>query len=168
MAEPAESEEKVAPGDDDLTVMVATDGSDASLRAIRTARRALPSTAHWKLVTVIPDRIDPNDDATGFAGPIVDEDEARQIDRDHLVEADSIVARTALALGPVPVDADVLRGDPGPTLCHHAELIGADILVVGAHDRSLLSRALLQSVTDHVVRHAPCPVLVIPEGAETG
>lgn len=149
-----------------LIVLMATDGSDASLEAIRAARRVLPTPAHWELVTVIPDRIDPLDDATGFAGPVIDDDDARDMDHDNLAEGDAVVARTARALGPVPVEANVLRGDPGPTLCRHAELVGADIIVVGAHDRGFLSRALQESVTDHLVRHAPCPVLVIPEGPD--
>ncbi|MEQ8842352.1 MAG: universal stress protein [Acidimicrobiales bacterium] len=149
--------------DADLHVMVATDGSDVSLAAIREAQRVLPLATHWELVSVIPNRIDPLEVVTGFAGPVIDEDEAREIDTENLVEADALVARTARALGSVPVEAHVLRGDPGPVLCDHAALVDADILVVGAHDRGLISRVLQQSVTDHVVRHAPCPVLVIPE-----
>jgi nucleotide-binding universal stress UspA family protein len=146
-----------------LRVMMASDGSDASLDAIKAARRVLPTASHWELVTVIPHRIDPLEDVTGFAGSIVDDDDAREIDTENLVEADALLARTARALGSVPVEAQVLRGDPGTVLCEHAGLVGADIVVVGAHDRSFLSRALQQSVTDHLVRHAPCPVLVIPE-----
>lgn len=153
-------------GEARLTVMMATDGSEASLDAIRSARRILPDESHWELVTVIPHRINPFEDAGGFAGPIFDDDDVREIDHENLVEADAVVARTARALGPVPVEANVLRGDPGSVLCDHAELVGADIIVVGAHDRGLISRTLQQSVTDHLVRHAPCPVLVIPETAD--
>lgn len=163
MDEPSSDDRPRERGADGLTVMMATDGSDASLEAIRAARVVLPTATHWELVTVIPERIDPADDATGFAGPILDDDDAREIDHDNLAEADAVVARTARALGPVPVEANVLRGDPGPVLCRHAELVGADVIVVGAHDRGFLSRALQESVTDHLVRHGPCPVLVIPE-----
>lgn len=154
-------------GERQLTVLMATDGSDASLDAIQAARRVLPDASRWRLVTVIPHRIDPNEDATGFAAPILDDDDVREIDTENLVEADAVVARTARALGSVPVDAQVLRGDPGPTLCAHARLVDADVIVVGAHDRGLLSRALQRSVADHVVHRAPCPVLVIPEAADT-
>lgn len=149
-----------------LTILMATDGSDASLDATEAARRVLPAASHWELVTVIPHRINPFDDATGFAGPVLDEDDAREIDTENLVEADAVVARTARSLGPVPVEAQVLRGDPGPVLRDHARLVGADVIVVGAHDRSLFSRAMQRSVTDHLVRHAPCPVLVVPEIAD--
>jgi nucleotide-binding universal stress UspA family protein len=43
--------------------------------------------------------------------------------------------------------------------------LGADLLVLGSHGRSGFSRALLGSVTEKVIRHAPCPALVVPRRA---
>ena len=37
----------------------------------------------------------------------------------------------------------------------------ADLIVIGSHGRSGLKRALLGSVAEAVMRHAPCPVLVV-------
>lgn len=37
----------------------------------------------------------------------------------------------------------------------------ADLIVIGSHGRGGLSRAFLGSVAEAVVRHAPCPVLVV-------
>ena len=62
------------------------------------------------------------------------------------------------------VDADehrVEHGDVGPTICSVAEEEGVDLVVLGTHDRSRWSRLWFGSVSDHVVRHAPCPVLVV-------
>jgi nucleotide-binding universal stress UspA family protein len=39
--------------------------------------------------------------------------------------------------------------------------LNVDVIVVGSHGRGALERLLLGSVSDQVVRHAPCPVLVI-------
>lgn len=41
----------------------------------------------------------------------------------------------------------------------------ADLLVIGSHGRSGLSRLLLGSVTERVMRKAPCPTLVVPQAA---
>ena len=55
----------------------------------------------------------------------------------------------------------VEHGDVGPTICRVAEDEGVDLVVLGTHDRSRWSRLWFGSVSDHVVRHAPCPVLVV-------
>ena len=52
---------------------------------------------------------------------------------------------------------------PGRALCQIADDEGADLLILGSHGRSGLSRAFLGSVAEKVVRHAPCPVLVVRE-----
>jgi nucleotide-binding universal stress UspA family protein len=41
-----------------------------------------------------------------------------------------------------------------------AEELEVDLIVVGTRDRSVIGRALMGSVSDSVVRHAPCPVVV--------
>jgi nucleotide-binding universal stress UspA family protein len=43
----------------------------------------------------------------------------------------------------------------------YAKEIHADVIVVGTHGRSGVSRLLMGSVAEHVVRSAPCPVLVV-------
>src|SRR5262249_25479068 len=50
---------------------------------------------------------------------------------------------------------------PGRAIVKHAESIGADVIVVGTHGRGAVSRLLMGSVAEYVVRHAPCPVLVV-------
>lgn len=37
----------------------------------------------------------------------------------------------------------------------------ADLIVIGSHGRGGVKRALLGSVAEGVMRHAPCPVLVV-------
>jgi nucleotide-binding universal stress UspA family protein len=55
----------------------------------------------------------------------------------------------------------VWEGDPGDSIAAAAEAEHADIVVVGTRGRSGAERMLLGSVSDHVVRHADCPVLVV-------
>ena len=53
----------------------------------------------------------------------------------------------------------------GPTiekLLEEVKRLKADLLVVGSHGRGALSATLVGSVSASVLRHAPCPVLVVP------
>lgn len=61
----------------------------------------------------------------------------------------------------VPVTFLVWEGDPGESIVSAAEAERADMVVVGSHGRGGVGRFVLGSVSDHVVRHAPCPVLVV-------
>lgn len=54
----------------------------------------------------------------------------------------------------------VWTGDPGESIVSAAEAEAADLIVVGTHGRGPIGRLFLGSVSEHVVRNAPCPVLV--------
>jgi len=40
-------------------------------------------------------------------------------------------------------------------------MLSADLIVIGTHGRTGLDHALLGSTAERVVRHAPCPVMVV-------
>jgi universal stress protein A len=63
----------------------------------------------------------------------------------------------------VPVTFLVWTGDPGESIVAAAESEGADVILVGAHTRGKIGRLLIGSVSEHVARHAPCPVLIVRE-----
>jgi nucleotide-binding universal stress UspA family protein len=76
--------------------------------------------------------------------------------------------RGMLATAGVPVDtADVTAeaGDAAPTIVDQAVATNADLLVMGTHGRTGFNRLLLGSVTEKVLRQAPCPVLTVPPHA---
>jgi nucleotide-binding universal stress UspA family protein len=67
---------------------------------------------------------------------------------------------------PVPVTAISRTGSAsGQTLALLNEPPPFDLVVIGSHGRTGLRRALLGSVAEKTVRHAPCPVLVARERA---
>jgi nucleotide-binding universal stress UspA family protein len=55
------------------------------------------------------------------------------------------------------------EGDPAGEILCAAEECHADLIVMGTHGRSGISRLLLGSVAEAVLRKAPCPVLTIKE-----
>lgn len=66
----------------------------------------------------------------------------------------------------VPVEPRALVGADGAAIVEVARDCHADLIVMGTHGRSGLSRLLLGSTSEYVLRHAPCPVLTIKPGAE--
>jgi nucleotide-binding universal stress UspA family protein len=56
----------------------------------------------------------------------------------------------------------LLRGrHPADAICEFAEAQDVDLILVATHGRSGVARLLLGSVAERIVRHAPCPVLMM-------
>jgi nucleotide-binding universal stress UspA family protein len=53
------------------------------------------------------------------------------------------------------------RGRPGKVIVEAATDRGADLIVMGTHGRSGFDRLIMGSVTERVLRSAPCPVVVV-------
>jgi nucleotide-binding universal stress UspA family protein len=62
---------------------------------------------------------------------------------------------------PGGVDHRLEEGEPIPEILRVAREAAADLIVMGTHGRGGLSRLLLGSVAEHVLRAAPCPVLTV-------
>ncbi len=69
----------------------------------------------------------------------------------------------ALAVRHLPAKIEVLlrTGDARDIIVNTAIELGADLIVMGTHGRRGFKRALLGSVTESVIRHAPCAVLAV-------
>ncbi len=61
----------------------------------------------------------------------------------------------------------VWEGDPAESIVEASIAEGADLIVVGSHGRGAVGRVLIGSVSDHVVRNAPCPVMVVRARSES-
>ena len=68
--------------------------------------------------------------------------------------------------GTLPVTTIFKAGEISPAegIVDVAKEINADLIVMASHGRSGVSRVLLGSVAERVLRHAPCPVLIVPVG----
>lgn len=56
----------------------------------------------------------------------------------------------------------IVQGNPVEAILERATQHGADVIVVGTHGRTGLTRLLMGSVAEGVLRRAPCPVVVVP------
>ena len=82
-------------------------------------------------------------------------DQARS-EREGLLVA---LVKRARAAG-VSAEFLVWPGSAATAIREAAEAEGADLLIVGSHGRDRAGRLVLGSVSDALVRQAPCPVLV--------
>ena len=72
----------------------------------------------------------------------------------------SVAAAEALFHGGV---SEVEAGDAGLVICREAARLGVDVVVVGRETKSMVSRLFHPSVSEYVMKNAPCPVLVVRE-----
>jgi nucleotide-binding universal stress UspA family protein len=145
-------------------IIVCTDGSEAATHAATEGLKVVGSDASVVLVTAI-EPIDPSlVTGTGFAGGTTTVD---QLEADHMYRsqaAKGILEEARTTLGLPGAEVVVLEGNPGDAICAYAEEIGAKAIVMGSRGRGGVRRALLGSVSDHIVRNAPCPVVVTGPG----
>jgi nucleotide-binding universal stress UspA family protein len=69
-------------------------------------------------------------------------------------------SQTAIELG-IPTEYNCHQGEVGSSICTLAKEWQADLVMMGRRGRTGLSEALLGSVSNYVLHHAPCAVLVI-------
>lgn len=134
-------------------LMVAFDGSPPSFAALRTAldlAQKYSATVASVSVVHLPD----------YAGTLDEVDEniqrARQYYEKALQQAAFLAAEKGVELTP-----HMLFGHTGERLVEFASHEGTDLIVTGARGLGSLKRYLLGSVSNYLVNHAPCPVLVI-------
>lgn len=79
--------------------------------------------------------------------------------------ADLAAARTAATeAGARDVETVVVEGNPAAEIVRIAAERKIDLIVMGSHGRGGISRAILGSVADKVMRTAHCPVMIIAHG----
>lgn len=62
---------------------------------------------------------------------------------------------------PPAISSDILFGSPDSRIVETAEELKADMIVLGSHGYNRWERLLLGSVSDSVVHHAHCSVLIV-------
>ncbi len=139
-------------------ILLATDGSEeaelAAMRAVELAD-ATDCELHVVHVGVVPIFLKSYPGTLGYERKLYEqiEEVSRELLRKQswrVKAAGGAVAGTHLRMGAVDLEIVAL-----------AEELGADLIVMGSRGLGGVRRALMGSVSDSVVRHAHCPVLVV-------
>lgn len=146
-----------------MKVILATDGTKQSEAAIEIARTLNLSEAdEIHVITVLDMALPLSIDI--YAGYLPSTDEIESAVKDN---AEKVLKTTGDKLKKIFADTNVsivtklLHGSPESRIVEKAEEINADLIIVGSHDYNRWERLLLGSVSDSVIHHAPCSVLVV-------
>lgn len=132
-------------------VVIPYDFSEQSAQAIEIARELVADQTNVHVIHVLQ-TITVSD--PGMVWDVVDND-ARKRDAEREF-------RKRFATSPLQKsDLHICFGDPGQEIAAFAERLKADLIVMPSHGRSGLTRLLIGSVAERVVRLAHCPVLVL-------
>jgi nucleotide-binding universal stress UspA family protein len=143
------------------TIVLCVDGSDSSVQAVAAGFALLPRNSHVVIATVV----EPSDPSLvmgggGHAGGIMTGEEFEQHEKTRESDGREIAERAAAAIDVEAPEIRVVDGEAGRALCDLAVELSARALVLGTRGRGGIKRALLGSVSDYVVRNAPCPVVI--------
>ena len=133
-------------------ILLATDLSTASRGA---TDQALQLARDLRANLLVVSVIDPT--LPLAVGPTVVRMDQRRAAREAAAQGIVVTGRES----GVSVRFLVWEGEPGPAIVEAAVAEAADLVVVGTHGRSRVGRLVLGSVSDHIVRHAPCPILIV-------
>jgi nucleotide-binding universal stress UspA family protein len=156
---PAES----LPSEHGTTILLATDGSDCSTKAIDfVAKHSWPKNSTVRILSVAElapaDLPSFNSPLSRSAPGLVDE-----ICKQARTRADAAVAgarRILMKTGIDVCDATPL-GDPRTTILEQSEACDVDLIVLGSHGRHGFERLLTGSVSEAVTAQANCSVAVV-------
>jgi nucleotide-binding universal stress UspA family protein len=141
-----------------MRILLAIDGSIPSQDAIEdVARRPWPSPSTLLILSVIQPYTPPATEVV-LASATLEEIRQRQAqDAEQLTRQ----ARERIAASLLSVETAIREGDPRTAIVDAADEWQADLIVVGSHGRTGLTRFVLGSVAQAVVAHAHCSVEVV-------
>jgi len=145
-----------------MKILLATDGTDYSEDAIKMLSNfSFGDGDLIKIISVIDMALPISIDIYGgFVSPNIEFEKTVKENADKILK--DAVDRVKNSTGEnVEISTDVLFGSPESRIVETAEEINADLIIVGSHGYNSWERLLLGSVSNSVVQHAPCSVLVV-------
>ena len=141
------------------TVLLATDGSKDAELATTTALDLANSTSSELHIVLVEEPAYAYVDPSGYPF-FIDAELEHELEQQARMRLDAEVEKIRSGAGAV-AEAHLRVGAPAAEIVDLAEDIGAGLIVMGSRGLGAIRRALMGSVSDSVVRHAHCPVLVV-------
>jgi nucleotide-binding universal stress UspA family protein len=138
-------------------ILLATDGSESAAAASRVAVELAQATGD-RLLVVTAWRELRGDFGVPLSSVFPD---VADIERNHAGEVAEAAAAVAIAAG-VEAEAVLRHGPPSREICAVARERAPRLIVIGSQGWGMVERAVFGSVSESVLHHAPCPVLVVP------
>lgn len=146
-----------------MKILVATDGTKHSKTAIeKLADFKLNFADEINIVSVVDMAVPMSVDMYGgYITPTTEiEKNVREV-AERILEDAKLYISEQLKITDSSINTEILYGSPDSRIVETAEKIEADLIIVGSHGYNRWERILLGSVSDSVVHHAPCSVLVV-------
>jgi len=145
-------------------ILIATDGSETSMKAAENAISIGKSAGATVMAVYVLD-VHRLAQLPGYAAMPGIKDNLMELMFKEGSEALEEIEDKARDAG-VAYERAIAKGDPGEVLLKFCLDPGFDLIVLGTTGKSGLTKILLGSVAEKVVRHARIPVLVVPARAE--
>jgi nucleotide-binding universal stress UspA family protein len=145
-----------------MKILLATDGSEYGFEAARKCCRMISEEDHptIRIISVIESITPVEPFGTSDEYYVLAQQAARRVAED-IVEDTRRTMREILGDRKIDIETRTVSGQPKVAIVEEAQNWGADLIVVGSQGRGFWSRMLLGSVSDAIVNHAPCNVLVV-------
>ncbi len=143
-----------------LKILIAVDGSELSLDAVRHALQLLQQGLRASVVLANVQEPASLYELVMSRDPDLIASASLQAGADLMASA-----RALLDAAGVPCDTEIGIGDPGHTLVDLIETSGCDMVLVGARGQGAVSSALLGSVSQAVAHASPVPVTIVRHAA---
>jgi nucleotide-binding universal stress UspA family protein len=145
------------------TITVALDGSNHARQALEwlTGVFGLPPSIRLRLLGVVAVQHYPSSTPTILGSALAAAVADLKADRRARIEAQLSAAAASLRSRLPAVETAVLTGEPRDMILSDIERRGADLVVLGARGLGRVRRLLLGSVSESVLTHAVCSVLIV-------
>ncbi len=146
-----------------MKIILATDGTDLSVPAVNAVRRFKLCEGDEILVVSVVDMAIPMtfDAYTGYVPDTTELEKAARENASRILAETKEQLEKKIADDSVIISTETLFGSPEIQIVEKAEETKADLIIVGSHGYNRWERLLLGSVSDSVVHHSPCSVLVV-------